>query len=338
VSDNPYQQQTNQNTSTNWLDDQTPVDLNLDGMGEFAKHVVTIGENLGSHSGRLDLLASLPSQAWEGGALPEGIYSMKEMLRNYTELQQYVNYLQIALKNIGMAAQTIADAYSSTDGWSAASLDAVNFAFGDPNVKPPAGLPPWVTGKTYWDAYFESQAQGQQSGATANTQWKDDGQRVNPDGSVTQRSVAPDGRAMEITTFNVPMGGGSVVTTSVIGTDGKVLSSTSQRSNSYLDGNSVITRTTSYDADGHPTGSKSKTVTYGDHGQVQAEGTTSYDKDGKQTASTQTTTDSDGSQTITTKSADKVTREVHVGTQTDGISGMGDAPAKDAIENFRPAH
>jgi hypothetical protein len=335
VTDNPYEQQTRANTSTDWLDNQEPVDLNLQGMGEFATNMVTVKENLTSHVGYLDLLATLPMQAWEGGALPEGAYSMNQMLGNFAELQAYLAYLQIALSNIGMAAQTIADAYASTDGWSAASLDTVKWAYGDSSVPPPAGLPPWVTGKSYWDQYFESLQSGTQAaGSPTGATWTPDGQRVNADGSVTERAIGSDGRVREMTTVTIPGAGGTLVTTRVIGADGKELSVSSQRTTTTYDGGSVVTTTVSYDGQGNVTGSKESTTTY-DDGEVRSTGTANFDRDGVPTTSTVTTTHDDGSQTVTDTSGDTVTREVRYGQQTDGVTGTGDTPAMDAIEEVQ---
>jgi hypothetical protein len=334
VGENPYQQQTNQNTDRHWLDDQKPVDIDLDGMAEFAKNMATIKENLSTHQGHfLNLLASLPTNGWEGGALPEGAYARKMMLDNYADFQQYLIQLGTALNNVGMAAQTIADAFSGTDGWSAASLSAVNWAFGDTDAARPGGLSQFVTGKTYYDAYFESLEKSSESTNTAGVQWQDQGTTNIPFGTV-QRAVAPDGRVMEITTVSPPGGGGTIITTRLFSPDGTVLSETSQRKSTYLDGNTVVTRTTSYDTDGNQTGSSAKRTTYTD-GEVSDESNTQYDADGNQTTSHSTVTNDNGTQTTTTTVTDedgrqRETQHLETGANTDGADPTD--PAQEAIE------
>jgi hypothetical protein len=337
VSDNPYQDQTAANTSTAWLNNQTQVDVDLDGMAEFARNMKTIKENLQAHTGQLQQLHTMPAAGWQAGALPEGRYAQKQMTGNAAELTQYLLYLAQALDNIGMAAQVITDAYAGTDGWSAADLNAVNFAYGDPRARPVSGLPPFVTGKTYWDVYFEGLAQQQESGSTAGVHWRNLDQVVNSNGTVTQRAVAPDGRIMETTTVVVPTGSGiTITTTKVISPDGKVLSQSSQQTYSYTEGNTVVTSTTQHDADGKVTGSSRKTITIGEHGEATGEDLVNFDADGKQTTENRTVTNPDGSQTITAYSGDgdqkKVTQQVQIGQNTDGVMGV-DSPATAAIHD-----
>src|SRR3712207_2066348 len=139
---NPYESQTTANTKPDWIydDGHKDVDANLDGMAHYAKNMKIVADNLRGNAGELDLLGTLPTQAWEGGALPEGLYSRHLLMNNYAEFRQYLAYLQQALLNIGSAAQTIAVSYAGTDGWSAADLNSVNFAYGA-SEKRPSGYP-----------------------------------------------------------------------------------------------------------------------------------------------------------------------------------------------------
>jgi hypothetical protein len=337
VGDNPYQDQTARNTDKHWLDDQKPVDLNLEGMAEFAKNMVTIKENLNSHKNYVtDALASLPSKAWEGGVLPEAAYARKMMLDNFADFQQYLLQLSTALNNIGMAAQTIADAFSGEDEWNAATLDAVNWAFGDPSAQRPPGLSQFVSGKTYYDAYFEQLEKSSESTNTAGVRWTQQEPITHSYGPYTetiQRATAPDGRVMEIRTVSVP-GGGTTITTRLLSPDGKVLSETRQQKYTYLDGNSVVTETTNYDANGNKTGSTTKRTnpSTGD------ETTTQYDAHGNQTSQHSTVTHSDGTQTTTTTTTDDkghqhVTQRLETGKNTAGADATD--PAQEAIERLQ---
>jgi hypothetical protein len=332
---NPYREETRANTSTTWLGDQQPVDVDPEGLSGYAGNMVTIMENLMSHQTYLTMLASVPHQAWEGPVLGDAGYARARFLANYTELMNYLSHLALALNNIGNAAQTVADAYSGTDGHSAADLNAVLFAFGVPGANRPAGLPS-IIGKTYFQDLIERRTQGGES-AAAPAMFGDEGtwdERTNADGSVTQIAHGPNGQRMEITSFSIPGGGGTVTTTVIYGSGGRVLSRTSENRSTYMDGNSVVTSTTT-SSDGRRTGSTTETVTYGDGGRVTSESTENvqYGPDGSEAArsSTTTTTESDGSQVTEQRRGDEVIRRTEVGEQTSGGGATRpDSPAADA--------
>ncbi|MEU5565991.1 hypothetical protein [Micromonospora musae] len=337
AEENPYQRETDLNTRTDWLADQKPVDVDIDGMVDYGKNMVTIQENLQNHGGQLSLLAELPNSAWEGAVLPEAGYIKGQMAGNYGELQRYITYLGTALTNTGMAAQTIADAYSSTDGWSAASLDAVRFAFGDANAQRPPGLPPFVTGKTYWDQQFESLSAADQGGGGEQQKFTDTGQpTVNPDGSVTHTSLADDGSVRTLTTQTLP-GGGTLTTIVTKDPSGKVTSTSSSRTSTVVRDDSTITTTTNYDANGKATGGSRQTTTYGEDGsnsrtdeQLDADGeTTSRSVDQQNADGTRRVTDTDGE--------GNVTQELHVGQNTDGVdpSEVCDSPTRNALDEIK---
>jgi hypothetical protein len=338
---NPYAAQTRENTSTGWLNDQTKVDIDLDGMGEYAKNMVTIQKNLMGHLGHLNPLMELPHRAWVGSVLPEGAYTMKLMIGNYQELLQYCAYLATALGNIGNAAQTVADIFSRTDGWSAASLDAIKFAYGDRNVPKPGNLPPWVTGKTWFDQYFENLQKGEGVAGSPDV-WRNLGSHTNPDGSTTMTSVNQNGVTRTMTVFSVPGGGPTITTITTTGLDGKVLSKQSQQSTTYLDGNSVVETTTSYDGAGTTTGAKTETTTYGSGGPPSVL-TENFDASGNKTSSTFDGTTSNGEQEVRTtvyddKGQPTVTQDVHAGSPTPGTDGMPDSPAADAVQDVTRAN
>jgi hypothetical protein len=331
---NPYREETRSNTSTGWLDDQQPVDVDPDGLTGYAANMLTIMENLLSHQSYLTQLASMPNKAWEGPVLGDAGYARARFLANYTELMNYISHLGLALNNIGNAAQTVADAYSGTDGHSAANLNAVLFAFGDQSATRPAGLPPMI-GKTYFQDMIEKRARGGEA-AAAPTMFGDEGtwdQRTNADGSVTQIAHGPNGQRMEITSVSIPGGLGTVTTTVIYDAGGRVLSRTSENRSTYLDGNSVVTTTTT-SSGGQRTSTTTETTTYGDGGQVTGESTENvqYGPDGSQTStSTTTTTEPGGTQVTEQRRGDDVTRRTEVGEQTSGGGATRpDSPAADA--------
>src|SRR5262249_37331146 len=141
-SNNPYKAQTKANTNPAWLhpDDARPLNVDLHGLGDYAQNLGNLRDNLMDSIGYLRVLGTMPAQAWENGALPEGVHTMQLMVANYNELSRYLAYLVQALSNVGSAAQTIAVSYAGTDGWSAADLNSVQFAYGQP-VRQPTGYP-----------------------------------------------------------------------------------------------------------------------------------------------------------------------------------------------------
>lgn len=334
TEENPYASQTRANTNVDWsgrftdLEDDAngDVDIDLEGIAEYAQMMMTIQRNLMDGMGDVSDLGSLPGKAWEGVVLPEGRMAMMRLSENYSEFQAYLQHLGTALMNIGMAAQTVADAYANSDGWSAASLNAVDYAFGISGAERPAGLPPWVDGKTYFDLLRENQGGTPPPGSAL---WRDGGEESTSPYTSTRTAYGPNGERMVVTTSSPPGGGTTYITTTIYGRDGQQISQSSQTVSYYRDGNTNVQVTRN--SDGTET---ERRTTYGDNGQQTGESTVNRDANGNETRSTTTETNDDGSQTITERSGDETT-ETEVGPQTEGETGVPDDPAMDAIDNIQ---
>lgn len=334
TTENPYEEQTAANTSQTWLADQVEVDLDLDGIREYATNMITIKENLSSHTGYLSLLGSMPTDAWDGGVLGEAAYVRHQMLGNYGELRQYLAYLGTALDNIGMAARTIADLFSSTDGWSAADLNAVNWAFGDRSATRPDNVPSYI-GDTFWDKYFEARNDPDGAPPADSTAWVDQGQVTGgPFGMVTQTAIGPNGQVKKVTTYSPP-GAGTITTTTIYNARGEVISTTSTQSSTHLDGNTVVTRAVTTDGSGRTTGTQEERTTYDSDGNVVGESRENRNADGDVTSTTSTRTNADGTQTTTTSSGSGPERTVVTGEQTEGVNGPPESPAQQALEDVQ---
>jgi len=334
--ENPYESATSYNTSTEWLADQKAVDLDLDGMADYAQSMKRIEGNLRNELGYVDDLHQVPMEAWRGPVLGEAEYVRTRMGDNASELSQYIQRLGAAMLNVGMAAQTIADTYGSTDGWSAASLNAVRFAFVEYGATRPAGLPSYVEGKTYEQVMAEQAAAS--GGPTAQspawgspTSWET---RENADGSTSQIAMTDDGHRMVITT-SAPGVHPAATTTTIYGPNGARISSSgtqvAQSSSSYH--HSTTTTTTQ---DGRVTGSTTRSTVAGS---ANTETVVTHNADGVETnrRTVTTVTHDDGSQTVTTRNADgKVTDEVRVGPQTAGgpTGEVENTPYKRALDNI----
>lgn len=318
---NPYEAQTDQNTQAPWLGSGTPVDVDLDGLWEYAKHMLVQQFELASRTSHLTHLHEMPHEAWEGAVLGEAAFIRQQLSNNAGELSTYLSYLGQTLFNIGCAAQTVADIYNSADSTSAAQLSDIAFAFGDKSVPRPAGLPPGI-GQTYTEALMA----GDPSVATpaGSAEWSAPTETVSSPYQTTQVSEGPNGQTREIVTTNVPGSGLTVVTTTVYARDGAVLSTSSTRTTSSYDPDTnVQTRRVESSSGGQPGGSSTTRTTYAD-GEVVSQQTENFGPDGRPTGGrTETTDPESGEQVETTTSVDengqpKVTDRVVVGRETEG--------------------
>lgn len=320
---NPYAAQTGHNTRAPWIGGGTPVDVDLEGLREYAKHMLDQQMDLASRTSHLTHLFDMPHEAWEGAVLGEAAFIRQQLAGNASELSTYLTYLGRTLFNIGCAAQTVADIYNSADGTSAAELSDVMFAFGDKSVPRPEGLPPGI-GQTYSEALMA----GDPSVATpaGSAEWRAPTETTVSPYQTSQVSEGPNGQTREIVTTNVPGSGMTVVTTTVYGRDGTVLSSSSTRTTSTYVNNVQTTRVES-SAGGRPTGSSTTTTTYAG-GDVTSRQTENFGPDGKPTGSrTESTHRETGEQIEITTSVDEngrphVTDQVVVGRETPGQNAV----------------
>jgi hypothetical protein len=189
-----------------------------------------------------------------------------------------------------------------------------------------------VSGKTWWDHYFEQGARTGTDPAAGTENWTDQGQRVNEDGSTSNVATTADGRTMVVTTQAVA--GGTLTMTTVTDREGKVLRSHSTRSTSTVTNGVPATRNEQYDGDGRLTGSTTRTAGVDEHGNYTV---TEQHRDaaGRVTGSTVESRDADGGRTTTRRDADgTVVREVVVGPDTSGAECAGE-PARAAVDQLR---
>lgn len=322
---NPYAAQTSQNTRTPWIGGGTPVDVDLDGLRDYAKHMLDQQMDLASRTSHLTHLHDMPFEAWENAVLGEAAFVRQQLAGNASELSTYLTHLGRALFNIGCAAQTVADIYNAADGTSAAELSDVQFAFGDKSVPRPEGLPPGI-GQTYSEALMASDPSVATPAGSA--EWRAPTETTVSPYQSSQVSEGPNGQTREIVTTNVPGTGMTVVTTTVYGRDGTVLSSSSTRTTTTFSGNVETTRAES-SAGGRPSGSSTTTTTYAG-GDVASRQTVNVGPDGRPTGSRTESTDREtGEQTETTTSVDEngrshVSDRVVIGRETEGLNAVPD--------------
>lgn len=332
---NPYGEQTNVNTNQAWAGDGLPVDVDLDGMTEYAEQLEAASQDVMSRSGNFMSLTSMSYQAWDGMVLGEAEHFRNQFTANAKELFAYLRELSTALLNVGMAAQTVADAYRNSDGWSAASLDTVMFAYGMPGATRPEGLHPMVGGETYWGLQEKQQRAGNAPIDPGSTEWGPETVSTAP-GLHLLTATHPDGQRREIRTEQTA--DGVLTTTTVYARDGSVVTQTGELVSSFYAGGSVQTTTTTYSG-GTVTGRTETRRTYESDGDVHSETVHTYDAEGRLGDTVTTTTGDDGSRTTTTTDAQgSVTERTAVGADTEGSTGVPDSPAMEEIDRIQEAY
>jgi hypothetical protein len=317
----PYAAQTRQNTNTPWVASTVPVDVDLDGLRDYAKHMLEGQLDVSSRSAHLKHLHDMPNAAWTGVSLGEAMFAKSQLQANASELNTYLYYLGQTLFNIGCAAQTVADCYGAADGTSAASINDVLFAFGDKSHGRPRGLPENI-GKTISEAQREG-AQPSDALPADSAEWSEPEETIVSPYESRTTSTAPNGQTQIISTQYVPSSGQTIVTTTILNAGGKEMSSSRTVTSGHWDSttNSNVSTTTSYRGD-TVSGTTRTTTTYSG-GTVTREVTESQDGQGNVTGRrTESTDQTTGTQTETTSSVDKDGKEketdrVVIGQNTD---------------------
>ncbi|MFC7533455.1 hypothetical protein [Actinoplanes sp. GCM10030250] len=219
-AENPYAEQTSANTSTPWLDDGPGVDVDLDGLTEYARHMADQQADIASRAPYLASLGEMPGQAWRGDVLGEADAVRAQLVANAGELSVYLGKLGASLGDVGRAARAIAEQYRSGDAVAAASLSDVLNAFAPRPAQPApaADSPEWRVGVV-------TPVSAQQT---------------------VETSAGPGGERREITTFTAP-GGATTTTTTVIGRGG---GTSTTRTSERTDGTIRITTEETFGADG----------------------------------------------------------------------------------------
>ena len=217
---NPYASQTSANTRSGWTGGGQPLSVDIHRLGDYAVDMKDIAD-FEFHHQRMQLMIDATTKAWtsQGNTLPEAVWASEQFMHNTAEFTQYLQNLYNAVNNIAFAAQSVADCYSGTDGWSAADVNAVDFAFGD-NVPKPAG---WAYTDT--KTWLDTQKQDNQSNQSpAQNSWISQ-QTTKSGNTTTTVSVNQLGQKQTVTVTTNPDGSSTMVIT---GVDGKTTTSTSQ--------------------------------------------------------------------------------------------------------------
>jgi hypothetical protein len=337
VSDNPYQDQTDRNES-GFLDGMG-VSANLDGMVDYARNMKTVQGELQDHLQKLSTIEDGLRNAWGGGPIfPEGQFLVEMLTVCYARTVAYLSFLGQGVLNVGMAAQTVVDCYGGADGWSAADLSAVNFAFGGGTA--PAGWPVSADDTSTYDDWFTQQhandpPPGDPNQGATDDHWTDDTPVTNPDGSTTIVSRNWNHQTRSRTIRTLPDG---TVETTYTFVNGQTMTTTDHPATTQQtpDGTQTVV-TSSTQLGGKPSGSTTTTT-------LTSGGTTtvtraSYGGDGKPTETVVTVTRSDGSESVTTTEYDSdgktTVTHLDVGTQTKPGHDPTANPVKDGADAVR---
>lgn len=291
---------TSVNTSIPWWSQHDAkldgtLDTKIDGMTGYAKNQGTIAKNMMGEQSKLGVLGELPPQALGGGGFGEGSYAAQLLAINAREFATYFGNLGQAIMNTGMAAQTVADAYGSSDSMSAIKMNSIDFAYAVPGAHRPAGVPPQL-GKTW--AQQNAEQAGKSNGQPADpnsASWHQTG--TNPvTGAATYTSS--DGSMMSVWTGTNPATGQQETVTTVIGANGTQVTTTKAQTGPGR----YTTTTTSQPSNGKATTTKSTTTTTTQDGETTVttrgqDGSENVHITSKDGTETQATFDKNGNET-----------------------------------------
>ncbi|WP_229073873.1 hypothetical protein [Actinoplanes sp. DH11] len=300
---NPYPDQTSANSATPWLRGGPPVNVDLDGLREYARLLASQQADIAARSGHLAPLSEMPAGAFDGDVLGEADAIRAGLMANAAELSTYLGKLAESLGNVANAARTIAESYRTGDAVSAASLNDVLFAFGDKDAPRPAGLP-----ENLGTTYLEQQLSGTAAPPPANSATWQEGP-VTPVSAYQslQTSIGPNGERREVSTVIAP-GGVTTATTRVFDRNGETVTSSVTRTSSRTDGPVRATTVETFGADGELTATTETRERY--------EGTTVTER-------TTETVDAEGRTTaLTTEKVDPATLGSTTSTYRPGDGGL----------------
>jgi hypothetical protein len=306
-AENPYEAQTSVNTSTPWLDDGPAVEVDLDGLREYARLLADQQADIASRAAYLRPLGEMPDEAWNGDVLGEADAVRAQLVANAAELMIYLGKLGESLRNVGNAAVSIADRYRSGDAIAAASLADVRAAFD----ATPAGAGPGTAPKPPPEA--------------DSAQWREGPVTPVSAYQTVQTAAGPDGERREVSTFTAP-GGAITVTTTIFDRGGREISASTTRTTTREDGPVRTTREETFGPDGEVAATTETKQTY-DRSTVTESSTENVDSKGRTTSLTTEKLDPDtGVKTTSTFRPDESgllqqTNRIQVGPPTPGPSG-----------------
>ncbi|WP_238005618.1 hypothetical protein KZZ52_42780 [Dactylosporangium sp. AC04546] len=263
------------------------VEVDLDDLVDYAKKLGDDSRDVMSQAtSATTSLNELPMRAFTGPVLTEASLAQVALVHNAGELGIYLANLGQAMFNIASAAQTISDSYGGSDRSVAVSIDAVKFAFGDPTVARPPGLPANFPVTTY-----EDQQNADDAPADDGT-WSSSPPTAGPYGVTEYVSTnSATGERLRILEWRDPATGAIVRTTT--SSNGSV---TVSRTTTTQTGDRTVTRTETEERakPGAKSVTSSQTVErYQDGGSVH----TFYDDDGRKTREESDTRNADGTWT-----------------------------------------
>jgi len=279
-----------------WSSGPQTVQAQFSGLAGYYENM-TLEVALPFGSAQASSLAPIPESIREGlvvagsqvSPLAEAIDAANAFLYNQAQFAAFMKDVQNGLTYMASAVGVVAEMYGNSDNANKASLQDINYAFGDPNARP-TGTPP-KGAISYTMAAIQQAANGSGPGSLAaldSTTGIVGTSYVDSAGRTTVRYSDGSYRVSTIAYDDNPVGTQETVVTTVYNKD-----------------NSVFTVTTNSTFTYKPTGAKTTTVTTGPSEDPHAVGT----------VSTSTTTDGvTGDRTITTNS---VSQDQHGNPKTD---------------------
>ncbi|HWS31325.1 MAG TPA: hypothetical protein VN408_01135 [Actinoplanes sp.] len=256
-ANNPYADQTTRNTGAPWLGGGPAVDVDLDGLRDYATAMSNQQQDIAGRSAHLLPLTEMPGAAFDGEVLGEADAVRARLVANAGEFTVYLQKLAESVGNIGNAARVVANSYGNSDAVSAASLNDVLFAYGDKSAPRPQGLPDNV-GATFQDLQT---AVGPLPPAAGSTAWQPTSTTRIAAHQTLEIATGPHGERRDVLTFSPP-GGPVTTTTTIYRASGETDSSTTTRTSTEDSDDLRITVEETFAADGNKTGTTETRTRY----------------------------------------------------------------------------
>ncbi|GAA4970521.1 hypothetical protein [Actinoplanes utahensis] len=321
---NPYPDGSVGSTGAPWLDGNIPVDIDLDGLREYATRMASHQKEISSRAGYLTTLSQIPQRAFDGEVLGEADAVRAQLLANAGEMTIYLQKLAESVGNIANAARVVADSYGSSDAMAAASLNDVLFAFGDKSVPRPAGLPEGV-GRTFQE---QQAATGPVPPPASSPLWQPSSSTRISAYQTLETATGPNGERRDVLTFSPP-GGPVTTTTTVYDSKGEKVSAVTGRATTRQVDDVEITVEDTFGADGRQTGTTETRTRFDENQRVEGRSTDVRDADGNTVHRTTEFTDANSAERITvTEERDEKggiveTNRVNSGVATEGQDHVG---------------
>jgi hypothetical protein len=270
-----------------WTNSYEPVQVDVGSLFDYYTNMATVMAQAAGPIG--SVLPPMAEMTREGlltskdptaGAFAEGVVVANLMRQYQSDFKNFLTDVLQGVKCISSAAAVIGEIYRNGDGESAATINDIGFVFADPSARKPAGFPAHAKTTTYLEAAANSPAESGGQYCMAATM--DDKYAIKHypgnGGMVLEFADGSTKTEIGVSGYGYQASGSQQV--SVIRYGGKIVSSTSDASESVPGGTTIKNRTQSPTGDSNAPGAVQTSIqTHSDGSQTIT--TTTIDAEGK---------------------------------------------------------